>query len=393
MKRLTIRDPATGTTVQASEFRPGQKGVREVYLCGFAPGEVSEQVLAARLNESYVAAVNELGLPPDSALFRRLHSGAPRTAEAALAGCPLARAGVGAERASVAIVGQPVSPEGGLGLFAYHMHGETPLGKEPVENGILIQRPGARLMWQAGLPAKTQPPAGTAEQTEFAFGACARELNERGGNVKDHLLRTWIFVDDIDRNYQPMSETRRELFKGLGLTSRTHYVVSTGIGGSFPEGRDIALDSWAAIGLDSRQVRYLEAPHLLSRTDLYGVTFERGAVVTFGDRRLVLLAGTASCSAEGETLHRGNCVAQLERSIENLEGLLAEAGGSFPDLAYLLAYVRNNEDGESVRSLLGKRLPDVPLLVVQGQVCRPEWLVEIEGTALLEGGDPKWLPF
>ena len=207
------------------------------------------------------------------------------------------------------------------------------------------------------------------------------------------MLRTWVFIDGIYRNYQPMSDTRRGLFKRLGLTSRTHYVVSTGIGGSFPDGRAIALDSWAAIGLDSRQVRYLEAPHLLSRTDLYGVTFERGAVVTFGDRRLVLLAGTASCSPEGETLHSGNLAAQLERTMENLEGLLTEAGGSFTDLAYLLAYVRNNEDGESARSLLDKRLPDVPLLVVQGQVCRPEWLVELEGTALLAGGDPRWPAF
>jgi len=393
MKRLTIRDPDTGTIVQASLFHPGQ-GVREVYLCGFAPGRAPAEQLAARLLESYRSALGELGLPEESVVFRRLHASRGNNGQAGLAGSPLAESGDGPDSAAVAFVGQPVSPDGGLGLWAYHLHEDTPLKKTQVKDGVVIRRPGSNLLWLAGLPGEVNSTNDPAAQTRLAFEACAAELDRWGGNMADHLLRTWVYVDDIDRNYQSMCDTRRELFGQHGLTSRTHYIVSTGIGADFSDdARVISLDSCAAIGLSNGQVHYLAAPHLLSRTDLYGVTFERGATVSFGERKHILLAGTASCSSEGETLHSGDVPAQLERVIKNLEGLLAEAGGTLSDLAYLLAYVRNNEDGASVRSMLSESLPDVPLLVVQGPVCRPEWLVEVEGAALLADSDSRWLPF
>jgi hypothetical protein len=35
-----------------------------------------------------------------------------------------------------------------------------------------------------------------------------------------------------------------------------------------------------------------------------------------------------------------------------------------------------------VEAYLAERFPEVPRLIVRGAVCRPEWLVEVEGTAI-----------
>ena len=263
MERLTIRDPATGTTVRASAFQPGS-GVTEVHFCGSAPGTASVEKQSGELHYLYRAALEQLDLREQSVVFRRIYV---PNGEAAGAGTPqlsLARTGEGGGLAAVSVVGQPVSPGGGLGFLAYHISDKTPLEKVPLEDGLMVRRPGCDLVWQAGLPRSTTLPADPVAQTEVAFGACAAELAELGGSVEEHLLRTWVHVDDIDRNYQAMSDARRELFLGLGLNSRTHYVVSTGIGASLP-GRDrvVSLDAWAAIGINGGQIRYLRAPHLL----------------------------------------------------------------------------------------------------------------------------------
>ena len=38
-------------------------------------------------------------------------------------------------------------------------------------------------------------------------------------------------------------------------------------------------------------------------------------------------------------------------------------------------------------SNLAERFPDLPLIIVQGAVCRPQWLVEVEGIAIAENDD------
>jgi hypothetical protein len=37
---------------------------------------------------------------------------------------------------------------------------------------------------------------------------------------------------------------------------------------------------------------------------------------------------------------------------------------------------------------MAERFPDVPRLILQGAVCRPEWLVEVEGIAAVAHDAP-----
>ncbi len=68
----------------------------------------------------------------------------------------------------------------------------------------------------------------------------------------------------------------------------------------------VLFDAYAVKGLQPGQVTYLHALSHLSPTALYGVTFDRGTSVEYGDRRHLFISGTASIDHRGEVVHVGD---------------------------------------------------------------------------------------
>jgi enamine deaminase RidA (YjgF/YER057c/UK114 family) len=211
-----------------------------------------------------------------------------------------------------------------------------------------------------------------------------------GITLQNNLVRTWIYVHDIDNNYNAMVEARKEFFDRHGLTAATRYVASTGIQGKAAEdGALVALDSLSFGDIREEQIETMNALDRLSPTILYGVTFERGLRVKFGDRSHLYISGTASIDKEGNILHGDDVGKQAGRTLENVEALLKNQGATFEDLAYALVYIRNPEHGRCVRDILEARLPKhVPLLLVEAAVCRPGWLFEMEGVGIIPDNNP-----
>jgi chorismate lyase/3-hydroxybenzoate synthase len=79
--------------------------------------------------------------------------------------------------------------------------------------------------------------------------------------------------------------------------------------------------------------------------------------------------------------HEGNLEAQLEETLLNLESLLAKADmpAGFDTHSPLKTYVRHTTDAGRIGEMLQRRLPGVPILLLHGDVCRRELLVEIDG--------------
>ena len=101
------------------------------------------------------------------------------------------------------------------------------------------------------------------------------------------------------------------------------------------------MDTYAVDGLKSEQIHYLYAPTHLNPTYEYGVSFERGTYVDYGDRRQVFISGTASINNKGEVVYPGDIRKQTERMWENVEALLKEAGCTFDDLGQMIVYLRD----------------------------------------------------
>lgn len=246
-------------------------------------------------------------------------------------------------------------------------------------------------LWDAGAH---NTEAGAELQTRRLLTDYVMQLAEVGCNLADNCIRTWFFVNDVDINYGGVVKARNDVFHTQGLTDATHFIASTGIGGR-QENANVAvlMDDYAIKGIEKRQISYLYAPSHLNRTSDYGVSFERGTCVKYGDRRHVFISGTASIDNHGEIVHPGDITKQTERMLENVEALLREAGCGFADVAQMTVYLRDTADYAVVEQMFSERFYDTPRTIVNAPVCRPGWLIEMECIAVSGDGDPRFATF
>jgi enamine deaminase RidA (YjgF/YER057c/UK114 family) len=344
----------------------------------------------AAVAAGYARAVRELGLLPESAVFRRIYLSDVLNQAERLEGAGLLP---GPREGPVAVsrVQQMPLPAAKVALLAYHVTDPVGLSKRRIGRGqVLVEKNGARHLWTTGLCAGARAGAASAEaQTRGVFADLIGALEANGASLLEHCVRTWIYVKDIDVFYSGVVNSRRALFAEQGLTQATHYIASTGIEGACAHASDVvALDAYSQLDLAPGQLSYLNDFDRLCPTHRYGVTFERGASISYADRTHCFISGTASIDRNGAVLHRGDVRAQLDRALGNVEALLHAGSARLDDLMYLVVYLRDPTDFPRVRARLHEQLPGLPVLFVQGPVCRPEWLVEVEGFAIARHGSP-----
>lgn len=257
------------------------------------------------------------------------------------------------------------------------------------EHGTLVaSHNGYRHLWHMGY---TSPQGDSAQQTEAILNTYERQLEKFGATLADNCIRTWFFVRDVDTQYAGMVKARRENFEREGLTSQTHYISSTGIGGGPADTKAlIQMGTYALTGFQPKQQRYLYARTHLNPTYEYGVTFERGTRLEYGDRSHVIISGTASINNKGEVMHVGNICQQTRRMWENVEALLNEGGMDFSDVMHLIVYLRDTADYDTVSELFRQRFPNIPTVFALAPVCRPTWLIEMECIAVKETANPQY---
>ena len=237
-----------------------------------------------------------------------------------------------------------------------------------------------RHLWFTGGCCKAKD---SERQTRIILNDYIMQLAHEGCSLANNCIRTWIFVNDVDLNYAGVVKARNEVFITQNLTDQTHFIASTGIGGRQADPNVLSqIDAYAIEGIKKEQITYLYAPTHLNRTSDYGVSFERGTYIDYGDRRHVFISGTASINNKGEIVHRGDVRAQCLRMWENVETLLAEAGCTYDDAAQMIVYLRDPADYLIVKQLYEERFPDKPWVIVNAKVCRPGWLIEMETMAI-----------
>lgn len=245
---------------------------------------------------------------------------------------------------------------------------------------VVSSHNGYRHLWRMGMVC---PQGDSAQQTETLLVDYEQSLDAEGATLADNCIRTWFYVRDVDTQYAGLVRARRENFVQQGLTSDTHYIASTGIGGGPADTKALVqLGTYALTGMQPEQQQYLYARTHLNPTYEYGVTFERGTALDFGDRRHVYISGTASINNRGEVEHVGDIVRQTHRMWENVQALLTEAGVTYDDVAQLIVYLRDTADYEVVRQLFAQRFPHMPVIITLAPVCRPAWLIEMECVAV-----------
>lgn len=319
------------------------------------------------VSEAYESACAAHGLSRESETLVTVHLSDPANQRVPGAGRCLS------------VVGQP--PAGlpaRLALRATHLGGG--IEKHAVPGGLRVTHGANTHTWLPDLAASG--PEAVFERLRLLAPGLARQL-----------VRTWIVVRDIDLRYGELLEARREAFREAGLGPLLP--ASTGIGGTPARaGACVNLTALLLDGLTPSRLTALAAPDHLPPAPSYGASFERGLAIAYADRRHLHLSGTASIGPDAEIRHEGDVAAQTRRTLENLTALLASAGASLADLAYLLVYLRDAADASTVRRVLADEgWGGLPHLVLHAPVCRPGWLVEIEGLAIQPFDDPRFPPF
>lgn len=287
------------------------------------------------------------------------------------------------------IVEQPPLDGTKIAMWVYLQKG---VQAQTLSNGLVEVKHGEyRHLWTA---YNFNQASNSEEQTRILLNDYIAQLEEQGCRLADNCIRTWFFVQNVDVNYMGVVKARNEVFATQNLTKNTHFIASTGIAGRHANPKVfVQMDAYAVDGLNPEQVHYLYAPTHLNPTYEYGVSFERGTYIDYGDRRQVFISGTASINNKGEIVHPGDVCKQTERMWENVETLLKEAECSFEHVQHLLVYLRDISDYSVVSEMFEKRFPTIPKVYLLAPVCRPGWLVEMECMAVKPLSDNHFIAY
>jgi chorismate lyase/3-hydroxybenzoate synthase len=232
----------------------------------------------------------------------------------------------------------------------------------------------------AALEVDEAAQGGIAHAARHAYATLAQWSRHR---ATAHLLRIWNYLDAI--NDGEGDAERYRLFcagRAAGMDSAFgDYPAATAIG--VRDGRRVLQVYALAARVPGHAVENPRQLNAWRYPRQYGPSapgFARAMRAPSTSPQLYI-SGTAAIVGHASH-HPEDLAAQLKETLANLDSLL-EAAGSTPSLGAmspLKVYVRHASDVQAVRELLRARLGDkVPLVLLQGDVCRRELLLEIEG--------------
>lgn len=368
----------------------GTRGGSEHFISIEAGGELGLAAQIAQIEDRYASARAALDLADETAVFRRIFISDALNQAAAIRDSALVRATPDSPVA-VSLIEQLPLPGAKVALLAYHLSDDPTVKKIRLsDNHLLVVKNSRRHLWTTGLcGSETGTDPSPWVQMRAAFGELISSLSSEGGTLRDNCVRTWIYVRDVDVFYQGLVESRAAVFAEHGLTGDTHFIASTGIEGTCEHRYAlIAMDAYSNLDLDARQVSYLNDFTRLCATKNYNVHFERGTRVAYADRAHHFISGTASIDKDGQVVHLGDVLRQFDYAVDNVEALLRSGAARLADLMHLIVYLRDPTDFPRIEARVAERLPGVPAIIVQGAVCRPQWLVEVEGIAITANDAP-----
>lgn len=105
----------------------------------------------------------------------------------------------------------------------------------------------------------------------------------------------------------------------------------------------------------------------------------------------ISVSGTAAIGPDGKTAGIGDAAAQARRIFEIVAGALTDAGGSLKNVVRTRIMLRNMDDWKAVGEVHGEVFGAIRPATCFVEVSRfidPDWLVEIEVDAVVEGETP-----
>ena len=218
------------------------------------------------------------------------------------------------------------------------------------------------------------------EQSDRMFAKSVPMLEQHGVSFRE-VLRTWCYLDEIDRDYDEFNLSRNEFFERHNVK---RLPASTGIrAGLYPADALCSFDLYTLLDPDEAEIEVMHTP-TLNEADEYGSAFSRGMKVGLPEKTVLYISGTASVDEQGATVHLDDVEKQVERMLLNVKELLRPHGSSFADVVQIITYLKY-ADYLPVFVDIWKRwgLTGLPITFVEAGVCRPDLLCELEAIAMI----------
>ncbi len=103
----------------------------------------------------------------------------------------------------------------------------------------------------------------------------------------------------------------------------------------------------------------------------------------------LFISGQVPIDGKGQTVGRGDIMAQARQALHNMKALVEAAGGTMDDIAFLSLYVTDMRHyptfGEIRHEFFREPFPASTIIGVTG-LANQDWLIEVEGIAYLPQG-------
>ncbi|MEZ4278872.1 MAG: RidA family protein [Myxococcota bacterium] len=268
----------------------------------------------------------------------------------------VAAAGGSAHRAAITEIEQPpLDPRVRLELAAQAIvaHGPAPAVDvfEPEHvcpcaecarsHGLRVRLGDEARLYAGGLCG---PGEDAEEQARATFEGAERLLRRAGMDFRD-VVRTWIHLRDIDRDYAALNRARRAFFAARGIDPAP---ASTGIGGApAGEAHGLSLGLYALKTSQPRSRSPMSAS-TLNEAPEYGADFVRGMRLVETNKVALHSPGPRASAGGPNGACRGLRLARRSACFRRA-ALLEAQGAGFSDVVSAVTYLKRPADAERLR--------------------------------------------
>ncbi len=194
-----------------------------------------------------------------------------------------------------------------------------------------------------------------------------------------HVVRTWFYNDDINGWYAEFNAARTRFFESRRVFE-TFLPASTGIGHANPFGAALTAGFFAMRPKDASAGATIVKSPLQRDAMTYRSSFSRAAETHSASGRRLFVSGTASILPDSaDVAFPGDPDRQVECAMRAALAIVESRGMSARDVSRAIVYLKKPEYAASWEKWLKRH--DSPLAfatVMQAEVCRPDWLFEVE---------------
>lgn len=253
---------------------------------------------------------------------------------------------------------------------------------------VVLENNDARILFAGGFQSDVINES-IEKQSNEVFRKIDEILQLEGFPINS-IIRQWNYIEEItcfqadNQNYQSFNNARGDFY---GKTAWTNgYPAATGIGANLG-GILVDLDAVVFKSTDAfatpidnklQVAAHAYSDNVLEKAQKQKATpkFERAKSMTFGQKRLVYISGTAAIRGE-ESLKGVGLAQQLHITMENITQLTGKAKP-----VMLRVYLKDKTDYELTERLMNEYDLHIPISYMCADVCRDELLIEIEGIAI-----------